>query len=55
MNPASLAARYLTEVLARVNDHPASKLDELLPHKWRGPPADVVADWLRTTGHDRAT
>ena len=34
---------YLTDVLARINDHPASKLDELLPHKWRGPPGDVAA------------
>jgi transposase len=29
---------YLTDVLGRINEHPASKLDELLPHKWRGPP-----------------
>ena len=34
---------YLTDVLARINDHPASKLDELLPHKWRGPPCDAAA------------
>jgi transposase len=33
---------YLTDVLARINDHPASKLDELLPHKWRGPPGAVA-------------
>lgn len=30
---------YLTDVLSRVNDHPNSRLDELLPHLWRGPPA----------------
>lgn len=29
---------YLTDVLVRVNEHPNSKLDELLPHLWRGPP-----------------
>lgn len=34
---------YLTDVLGRINEHPASKLDELLPHKWRGPPDDVRA------------
>lgn len=33
---------YLTDVLARINDHPATKLDELLPHNWRGPPAAVA-------------
>ncbi len=34
---------YLTDVLGRINEHPASKLDELLPHKWRGPPIDARA------------
>lgn len=29
---------YLTDVLGKVNDHPNSRLDELLPHLWRGPP-----------------
>jgi transposase len=29
---------YLTDVLSRLNDHPNSRLDELLPHLWRGPP-----------------
>ena len=29
---------YLTDVLDRVNDHPNSRLDELLPHLWHGPP-----------------
>jgi transposase len=26
---------YLRDVLARINSHPASRLDELLPHRWR--------------------
>jgi transposase len=26
---------YLADVLLRVQDHPASRLDELLPHRWR--------------------
>lgn len=26
---------YLTDVLSRIGSHPASKLDELLPHIWR--------------------
>lgn len=34
---------YLTDVLARINDHPMSRLDELLPHRWRGPPGRAVA------------
>jgi transposase len=34
---------YLTDVLSRVNDHPNSKLDELLPHLWRGPPTSNAA------------
>jgi transposase len=29
---------YLTDVLGRLNDHPNSRLDELLPHLWHGPP-----------------
>lgn len=31
VNPVS----YLADVLPRVNTHPASRIDELLPHKWR--------------------
>ena len=31
---------YLTDVLVRVNTHPASKIDELLPHRWRSPPLE---------------
>ncbi len=29
---------YLGDVLGRMNDHPHSRIDELLPHNWRGPP-----------------
>jgi len=28
---------YLTDILPRVQDHPASRLDELLPHNWKPP------------------
>ena len=28
---------WLADVLRRINDHPASKLDELLPWNWRKP------------------
>ncbi|MBL8910878.1 MAG: transposase domain-containing protein, partial [Archangium sp.] len=34
---------YLTDVLSRINDHPNSKLDELLPHLWRGPLGSLAA------------
>jgi hypothetical protein len=26
---------YLRDVLVRVSSHPASQLDDLLPHRWR--------------------
>ena len=26
---------YLKDVLARLPTHPASRIDELLPHRWR--------------------
>jgi transposase len=29
---------YLTDVLVRLQAHPASRLDELLPHRWSTPP-----------------
>jgi transposase len=29
-----LAASWLADVLARIADHPAQKLDELLPWNW---------------------
>lgn len=35
---------YLGDVLIRVNDHPNSRLDELLPCNWRGPPAEPSPD-----------
>jgi len=34
VNPAA----YLTDVLVRLQTHPASRIDELLPHHWRPPP-----------------
>ena len=30
---------YLQDVLLRVDTHPASRIDELLPHNWK-PPID---------------
>ncbi len=30
---------YLADVLIRVQIHPASQIDELLPHNWKPPPA----------------
>ncbi len=29
---------YLADVLLRVQTHPASRIDELLPHRWKPPP-----------------
>jgi transposase len=34
---------WLADVLRRINDHPASKLDELLPWNWRSPNDTVIA------------
>jgi transposase len=34
---------WLTDVLRRINDHPASRLDELLPWNWKGRSARLVA------------
>ncbi len=34
---------YLADVLVRVNTHPASRLDELLPHKWQPPNSTPAA------------
>lgn len=31
------AITYLTDVLIRVQTHPASRIDELLPHRWKPP------------------
>ena len=31
---------YLSDVLIRLNDHPNSCIDELLPPNWRGPPGE---------------
>jgi transposase len=32
---------YLADVLLRLGSHPASLLDELLPHRWSPAPADA--------------
>jgi transposase len=29
---------YLADVLIRVHEHPNSRIDELLPQNWKGPP-----------------
>jgi len=34
---------WLADVLRRINDHPASKLDELLPWNWKRQPAKLAA------------
>jgi transposase len=34
---------YLADVLLRVQTHPASRLDELLPHRWKPPAAEPSA------------
>jgi transposase len=34
---------YLRDVLLRIDDHPAARIDELLPHRWK-PPARVELD-----------
>jgi hypothetical protein len=34
---------WLADVLRRINDHPASRLDELLPWNWKARPATLAA------------
>jgi hypothetical protein len=34
---------WLADVLRRINDHPASRLDDLLPWNWRPRAADCAA------------
>ena len=34
---------WLADVLRRINDHPASRLDELLPWNWKARPARLAA------------
>jgi transposase len=34
---------YLADVLMRVQTHPASRIDDLLPHHWKPPAAQPPA------------
>ncbi len=34
---------YLADVLTRVQTHPASRIDELLPHNWKPPRTEPSA------------
>ncbi len=35
---------YLTDVLTRIDDHPARQIEDLLPHRWRPPDDSAVVD-----------
>ena len=39
---------WLTDVLVRVHEHPNSRIDELLPHNWTGPPAPLSTETTAT-------
>ena len=32
---------YLKDVLVQIHDHPNSRINELLPHNWTGPRAEL--------------
>jgi transposase len=34
---------YLADVIIRIHEHPSSRIDELLPHLWRGPPDEAAS------------
>jgi transposase len=34
---------YLADVIIRIHEHPNSRIDELLPHHWRGPPDESAS------------
>ncbi len=34
---------YLADVIIRIHEHPNSRIDELLPHNWRGPPDESAS------------
>jgi transposase len=34
---------YLTDVIMRVQTHPQSRIDELLPHNWKPPPTETAS------------
>jgi hypothetical protein len=40
--PSAVTTASLRDVLVRIDTHPASQIDELLPHRWI-PPARPVA------------
>ena len=42
---------YLTDVLARIADHPIRQIDVLLPWKWKPPPTAGVAPPLKTAAN----
>jgi hypothetical protein len=48
------AIDYLTDVLMRVQTHPASQIDELLPHRWKAtrdtPPVECPDLLVRNAG-----
>jgi hypothetical protein len=31
------AWQYLRDVLIRISTHPASQIDDILPHRWKAP------------------
>lgn len=37
------AVAYLTDVLTRIQTHPASRIEELLPHRWKPPDATAAS------------
>ncbi len=41
---------YLADVLVRMQTHPASRIDELLPHRWTPPRTRAVG--LRQVGRE---
>jgi transposase len=44
---------YLRDVLLRVDTHPASRIDELLPHRWNPRPASRFEPYVKTSSAGR--